>query len=123
MNIIEIIEKKRDGHSLTKAEIEYFIESYCNGDIAEYQASALLMAIYFKSFNEEELATFTKAMIASGRTYDFSGYEGVFVDKHSTGGVGDKTTLVLAPILAVCGCKVAKMSGRGLSFTGGTLDK
>lgn len=123
MNIIEIIEKKRDGFVLNKEEIEYFIEAYCDGSIAEYQASALLMAIYFNSLNKEELAVFTQAMIASGRTYNFSGYDGVFVDKHSTGGVGDKTTLVLAPILAVCGCKVAKMSGRGLSFTGGTLDK
>lgn len=123
MNIIEIIEKKRDGFVLSKEEIEYFIEAYCDGSIAEYQASALLMAIYFNSLNKEELAVFTQAMIASGRTYNFSGYDGVFVDKHSTGGVGDKTTLVLAPILAVCGCKVAKMSGRGLSFTGGTLDK
>lgn len=123
MNIIEIIEKKRDGFVLSKEEIEYFIKAYCDGSIAEYQASALLMAIYFNSLNKEELAVFTQAMIASGRTYNFSGYDGVFVDKHSTGGVGDKTTLVLAPILAVCGCKVAKMSGRGLSFTGGTLDK
>lgn len=123
MNIIEIIEKKRDGFVLSEEEIKYFIEAYCDGSIAEYQASALLMAIYFNSLNKEELAVFTQAMIASGRTYNFSGYDGVFVDKHSTGGVGDKTTLVLAPILAVCGCKVAKMSGRGLSFTGGTLDK
>ncbi|MDF9825657.1 pyrimidine-nucleoside phosphorylase [Breznakia sp. PF5-3] len=123
MNIIEIIEKKRDGQILTKEEIEYFVKAYCDGTIAEYQASALLMAIYFNSLNKEELSVFTKAMIESGRTYDFSSYDGVFVDKHSTGGVGDKTTLVLAPILAVCGCKVAKMSGRGLSFTGGTLDK
>ena len=123
MNIIEIIEKKRDGLILSKEEIEYFIEAYCEGSIAEYQASAFLMAIYFHSLNKEELAVFTQAMIKSGKTYDFSKYDGVFVDKHSTGGVGDKTTLVLAPILAVCGCKVAKMSGRGLSFTGGTLDK
>lgn len=123
MNIIEIIEKKKDGQVLSKEEIEYFIQAYCDGSIEEYQASALLMAICFNSLNKEELAVFTHAMIASGRVYDFSKYEGIFVDKHSTGGVGDKTTLVLAPILAVCGCKVAKMSGRGLSFTGGTLDK
>ncbi|MFV0381227.1 MAG: thymidine phosphorylase [Breznakia sp.] len=123
MNIVEIIEKKRDNKILSEEEITYFMEHYCQGDIGEYQAAALLMAIYFNSLNKEELAAFTKAMIASGKTYDFSKYKGVFVDKHSTGGVGDKTTLVLAPILAVCGCKVAKMSGRGLSFTGGTLDK
>ncbi|TDW25542.1 pyrimidine-nucleoside phosphorylase [Breznakia blatticola] len=123
MNIVEIIEKKRDRHELSSQEIAYFVESYAKEEIAEYQASALLMAIYLRGMSDRELSDLTKDMIATGKVYDFSDLEGIFVDKHSTGGVGDKTSLVLAPVLAVCGLKVAKMSGRGLSFTGGTLDK
>ncbi|OCN03728.1 pyrimidine-nucleoside phosphorylase [Erysipelotrichaceae bacterium MTC7] len=123
MNIVEIIEKKRDGYELSTEEIAYFIDSYAKEEIAEYQASALLMAIYLRGMSDRELSDMTKDMIQTGKVYDFSDLEGIFVDKHSTGGVGDKTSLVLAPVLAVCGLKVAKMSGRGLSFTGGTLDK
>lgn len=123
MNIVEIIEKKRDNQKLSEAEITFFIDAYCKDEIAEYQASALLMAIYFQGLDDEELYYLTKAMIATGKTLDFRNEAGIFVDKHSTGGVGDKISLVLGPILAACGLKVAKMSGRGLSFTGGTLDK
>lgn len=123
MNIIELIEKKRDGKELTQFEYNYFIEAYCKDEIADYQVSALLMAIYIRGMTREELFFLTSAMIASGEVLDFSHAEGIYVDKHSTGGVGDKVSLVLTPILAACGLKVAKMSGRGLSFTGGTLDK
>lgn len=123
MNIVEIIEKKRDGKVLDKAEIEYFINGYCKEEIADYQASALLMAIFIQGLNESELFYLTSAMIDTGKVLDFSKQDGIFVDKHSTGGVGDKISLVLGPILAACGLKVAKMSGRGLSFTGGTIDK
>lgn len=123
MNIYDIITKKKHGKALSKEEIYYLIEGYMNGSIADYQMSALAMAICIKGMNEEETFYLTKAMLESGDTVDLSEFSTLSVDKHSTGGVGDKTTLIIAPIVASLGCKVAKMSGRGLGFTGGTVDK
>ena len=123
MNIIEIIEKKKNKQILSESEIDYVVENYVNGIIADYQMSALLMAITLNGFNDDEVYYLTKAMINSGDTIDLSQVEGITVDKHSTGGVGDKTTIALAPLLATLGFKVAKMSGRGLGHTGGTIDK
>lgn len=123
MDIIEIITKKKKGKSLSQQEIDFFIKDFCGEKIADYQAAALLMAVCLKGMDGQETFFLTKAMTKSGKIADLSAIKGVKVDKHSTGGVGDGVTLVLAPALACCGVKVAKLSGRGLSFTGGTVDK
>ena len=122
MNIQDIIEIKRDGHKLSKEQIEYFVNNYTNGNITDYQAAALVMAIYINGMDEEEITNLTLAMANSGDILDLSEL-GIVVDKHSTGGIGDKVTLILAPIIASLGIPVAKMSGRGLGYTGGTADK
>lgn len=119
----DIIDRKKNGEELTKSEIEYFVGGFTRGEIPDYQASALLMAIWFCGMNDRELADLTLSMAHSGDMINLDAVDGFTVDKHSTGGVGDKTTLIVAPAVAACGGKVAKMSGRGLGFTGGTIDK
>ena len=123
MNILEIIDKKRDKKELTKEEIEYFVKEYTKGTIADYQASALIMAIYINGMNEREAKDLSLSMAYSGDVLDLSELGDNIVDKHSTGGVGDKVSIILLPIIASLGIPVAKMSGRGLGFTGGTVDK
>lgn len=123
MRMIDIIEHKKQGLKLSKEEIEFFVSGFTSGKIPDYQASALAMAIYFNKMSDEETSVLTNAMAKSGDMLDLSLFGNLSVDKHSSGGVGDKTTLVVAPIAAALGCVVAKMSGRGLGFTGGTIDK
>ena len=128
MTILDIIEKKRDKQELSKEEIEYFIKGYTEGTIADYQAAALVMAIFINGMTKEETTNLTLAMANSGEVLDVfrdrpKKHQKIIVDKHSTGGVGDKVSLILLPLVASCGVPVAKMSGRGLGFTGGTVDK
>ncbi len=123
MRMYDIIEKKRDGHPLTEEEIRFFVEGYTDGSIPDYQASALCMAIYFRGMNDQEISILTDAMAHSGDMLDLSRFGTLSADKHSTGGVGDKTSLIVMPIIAALGAKVAKMTGRGLGHTGGTVDK
>ena len=123
MSMYEIIRKKRDGAVLTKEELDFWIKGCVSGDIPDYQTSALLMAAFIRGLDKNETADLTYSMLHSGEVVNLHDISGVKVDKHSTGGVGDKTTLIVAPIAAAAGLKVAKMSGRGLGFTGGTIDK
>lgn len=120
---VDLIQKKKNGETLTKEEIDFMITDYVAGKIPDYQMSAMLMAICYEGLNDRELTTMTLAMRDSGTINDLSAIDGIKVDKHSTGGVGDKTTLIIGPIAASCGIPIAKMSGRGLGFTGGTIDK
>ena len=123
MRTVDVIRRKRDGGTLRRREIEYFVAGVTDGTIPDYQAAALLMAIVLRGMSADETAQLTDAMVRSGVRIEFDGQFGIPVDKHSTGGVGDKTSLILAPLAIACGASVPMMSGRGLGHTGGTLDK
>ncbi|MEI5994405.1 pyrimidine-nucleoside phosphorylase [Candidatus Enterococcus mansonii] len=123
MRMVDLIEKKRDGQALTDKEIQFIVSGYTKGDIPDYQMSAFLMTVFYEDMTDEEITTLTLEMAHSGEMIDLSSIQGIKVDKHSTGGVGDTTTLILAPLVASVGVSVAKMSGRGLGYTGGTIDK
>src|SRR5262245_51489087 len=123
MRFVDVIAKKRDGHVLSRDEIQFFVQGVTHGTVPDYQSSALLMAIVLRGMNDEETGWLTDAMLRSGGRVDLSDLPGIKVGKHSTGGVGDKVSIVLAPVAAACGVVVPKMSGRGLGHTGGTLDK
>jgi len=123
VNIIDIIRKKRDGGKLSEDEIAFWLNGYIGGSVKDYQSAALLMALFIRGLDEQETFSLVKQMLDSGSVMDYSDLDGIFVDKHSTGGVGDKTTLIVAPIAAAAGLKVSKLSGRGLGHTGGTIDK
>ena len=123
MNIIDIIVKKKNKEILTYDEIKYTVDNFIGGEVKDYQMSSLLMAIVLNGMSEEEIFNLTKIMLDSGDKIDLSKINGIKVDKHSTGGVGDKTTLVVGPLAAACGVPIAKMSGKGLGFTGGSIDK